>query len=243
MSGTNSFLEATREPFTAEVRRNGLLQESVVVTPGIQETVHGSGIARSGAPVFIRENEDLAHARVSTSSGFAYSALSGKYEGTLRDVLVLPLKNDTERTVYLACLNAVWRKAGRILDTPGCGGDSPGECGRLLARGVRNHLGENPVSIVGFPEEFSARFAGEFGEEKTRIVRWNEDMDGSFTQATSAMADSEGALIAGAVLVTGGFDALWNVLEQNQIPFLLCGESAVAFAEILQFDLLRTAGE
>ena len=64
-------------------------------------------------------------------AGQAFTAASGDFQGTLGDVLALPLDENFERAVFIATMNAALRYLGKIEKTVHCRDDGPKRCSSL----------------------------------------------------------------------------------------------------------------
>ena len=66
------------------------------------------------------------------AGGQAFTDMYGDYEGTLKQVLGLPMENNHQRAVFVASLNAVLRHLGLIEGTIHCRDEEPVQCGKAL---------------------------------------------------------------------------------------------------------------
>ena len=82
------------------------------------------------------------------STGQAFTAASGSFRGSLKDVLELPLKNPSERAVFISTMNAVLRHLGLVEKTIHCKNDGPNECALRMGSWI-NEQGTDRVGLVG----------------------------------------------------------------------------------------------
>ena len=60
--------------------------------------------------------------------GHAFTNMPGHFGGRIEDLLTMPLKNNFERAVFVAALNAILRKAGIAAGTAHCKDEDPVKC-------------------------------------------------------------------------------------------------------------------
>ena len=64
--------------------------------------------------VILKGKERLLQAELMGCRGQAFTSALGDFNGTLEDVLALPLENDYQRAVYIATLNAAAYYTGKL---------------------------------------------------------------------------------------------------------------------------------
>ena len=81
--------------------------------------------------------EVMMEARIRDSAGQAFTDQAGKFDGTLADVMALPLNTNYRRAVFVATLNAVLRNLGEAEATVHCKDKEPALCARQLPAYLR----------------------------------------------------------------------------------------------------------
>lgn len=82
--------------------------------------------------------------------GHAFTDMPGDFQGSLQDVLELDLRNDFERGVFIAALNAVMRHFDRVSNTVHCKDRGPKICAEKLPAFVTEHFGRPKVAFIGY---------------------------------------------------------------------------------------------
>lgn len=97
--------------------------------------------------------EKMLEARFRDSIGQAFTQSGSLFYGNLRDVLELDLKNDYDRGIFIASLNAVMRYYNIIDRTVHCKWNEPEECAKEMAQDLQRFKEKNLV-LVGFQPAF-----------------------------------------------------------------------------------------
>jgi hypothetical protein len=137
MNGLDLLQEAKRR-FIAELESRDcgckyLNAEVVVISQLNAREVLGDP-GRDDFPL-LRGKEVLMQAVYGGSVGQAFTAASGSFRGSLKDVRELPLKSPFERAVFISTMNAVLRHLGLVEKTVHCKNDGPKECALRMDRG------------------------------------------------------------------------------------------------------------
>lgn len=94
--------------------------------------------------------EKLMQATFRGAGGQAFTDMYGDYQGTLEQVLQLPMENNHQRAVFVASLNAVLRYLGRIDGSIHCRDEDPVECGKELLPYLEQHHSGARIAQIGF---------------------------------------------------------------------------------------------
>ncbi|MFA6849401.1 MAG: DUF364 domain-containing protein [Selenomonadaceae bacterium] len=148
--------------------------------------------------------EVMIEAQFGDAKGHAFTDMPGNYEGTLQEVMELPLKNSFERAVFIACLNAFMKSLGLIKGSVHCRDDQPLKCALQLADYIRSHYGMVKVAFVGLqPGLIQALTEAGF---EIRASDLNPDNVGKVKCGTTilpASTNRENAQWADVVIATG----------------------------------------
>lgn len=107
------------------------------------------GTPERGDYPILKGKEVMLEATFHGYRGQAFTDMPGNFMGTLGDVLALPLRNNFERAVLIASLNAVLRSLKRIEKTVHCRDAEPGRCARQLVDYVRERFGNPRIAFIG----------------------------------------------------------------------------------------------
>ena len=81
-------------------------------------------------------------------AGQSFTSASGSFQGSLRDVLDLPLMNIFERAVFISTMNAVLRYLGLVDGTVHCKNDAPKKCAIQIGSWIKEQAVDR-VGLVG----------------------------------------------------------------------------------------------
>ena len=110
----------------------------------------------------LKGKERLMQAVFKTGSGVAFVDQYGNFKGRLSDVLDLPLKNNFERGILVATINAVLNHLDLIDRTIHCRDDGPVKCSRQLKYYIYHNYGFPKVFQVGLQPRFTEVLAENF---------------------------------------------------------------------------------
>lgn len=157
------FFEGIREQFTHLVKEKQLADEKVhIVSARTLSPQEAIGEPERRDFPLLKGKEVMMQATFRGEAGQAYTDMPGNYNGTLKEVLELPLVDNFRRAVFVATLNAVMRYLGLVSKTVHCRDKEPGECAAYLARYVRERFGDPRIAFIGLQpamvESLSAHF-------------------------------------------------------------------------------------
>lgn len=231
------YLNKVMKKFEIVCRTHNLLDEEIVIkaislTP--KEAI-GSPCRRD-FPI-IKGKERLMEASFKESKGQAYTDMIGNYEGSLKDILVLPLKNNYERAVLIATINAVYKYLGLCEHTVHCKDEEPEKCAMKLIDYIRDHYGLVKIMLVGMQPAMLDYLSRKF---EVRVIDMQNDIIGTdkygvivespyYTEEVMAWCD--------LVIATGSTstnDSLSKFLDQK--PVIFYGTTVAGIAVINHLD-------
>lgn len=176
-------LEDVRSKFIELVTANKLLKENVQVIearPLRPEEV----IGRPGREDFplLKGKEVMLQAQFRFSRGQAFTDMPGRYEGTIKDVLELPLENNFQRAVFVATLNSVMRHLNLVDRTVHCRDQEPEQCASHLVSYLRERFGNPRIAFIGLQPAMVVKLSDYFslrvvdldpdnvGQKKGRVI-------------------------------------------------------------------------
>ncbi|OPY64641.1 MAG: hypothetical protein A4E57_03467 [Syntrophorhabdaceae bacterium PtaU1.Bin034] len=113
--------------------------------------------------------------------GQAFTDMPGNFQGSLKDVVGLELRDNFERAIFIAAFNAVMRHSGTVTGTVHCRDKQPKLCAEQLPGFVRKHFANPKIAFIGYQpamiEELSHSFQlrvvdldeGNIGQERFGI--------------------------------------------------------------------------
>ena len=148
--GMGRVLEETRRRFRKIIAPHTFLGEPVSVVARPLTAEEAIGHPEHDDYPLLKGKEQMMEARFKGFAGQAYTDQVGNFEGTLGDVLSLPMDSNYHRAVFVATLNAVLRFMGMIDKSCHCKDAEPVECAPQL-----------PAILAGF----SPRKVGMIGHQ------------------------------------------------------------------------------
>lgn len=121
--------------------------------------------------------ERLMQAEFEGALGQAYTDRFGDYEGTMGEILDMPLSNNFRRAIFVAAINAALRYLGKIDGTVHCRDEGPAQCGKQLPAFIQARYGTPKVALIGFQPRMAENLAAHF---PLRIVDMDPDNIGTF---------------------------------------------------------------
>lgn len=153
-------LEDVRKKFIELVTAHELLKESIQVVdarPLKPEEAIGRP-DRQDYPL-LKGKEVMLQAQFRSGRGQAFTDMPGNYEGTIKEVLELPLKSNFARAVFVATLNAVMRHLNLIDRTVHCRDREPEECAGQLVTYIRQRFGNPRIAFIGLQPAMVVKLA------------------------------------------------------------------------------------
>ncbi len=183
--------------------------------------------------------EVMMEARFRSGIGQAFTDQAGRFNGSLSDVLNLPLDSNFQRAVFVATLNAVLHSIGDIEGTVHCKDKEPALCANQLPEYIEKNYGSPKIAFIGFqPALIEALHNAGFD---LRVSDMNPDnigqircgvpiYDASLNAAHAKWADI--ILTTGSVLVNDSY----HELQQGK-PVIYYGVTVAGLAKL--FELPR----
>ena len=183
--------------------------------------------------------EVMMEARLRDGVGQAFTDQPGQFEGTLEDVLQLPLDTNFHRAVFVATLNAAMRSLQMIDATVHCKDKEPTLCAKELPDYIEAKYGRPKIAFVGLqPALIEALNNASF---ELKVTDLNPDNIGQIrcgVRIEDAALNSQHACWADIVLSTGSVlvNDTYHELLQGK-PVIYYGVTAAGLAKL--FDLPR----
>jgi len=181
--------------------------------------------------------EKLMQATFRGAGGQAFTDMYGDYEGTLEQVLQLPMDNNHQRAVFVASLNAVLRYLGRIEGSIHCRDEEPVECGKSLVPYLKDrHVGAR-IAQVGFQPRMVENLAG---SHPLRVLDMDPDNIGAqkFGITIESADNTENAINwADLILATGTALANGTITPlMNKKPIIFYGTTIAGAAHLMGWE-------
>lgn len=123
----------------------------------------------------LKGREVMVEAVFRQAKGQAYTDMPGEFNGSVRELLTLPLINNFQRAIYIAGLNAIMRHYGRLSNTIHCRHQEPGICASQLPGYINKRYGKPKIAFIGFQPAMIDKLKNPF---ELRVIDLDEDNQG-----------------------------------------------------------------
>lgn len=187
----------------------------------------------------LKGKEVMMEARFRDGVGQAFTDQAGRFQGTLGEVLRLPLDTNFRRAVFVATLNAVMRSLKRVEATVHCKDKEPALCAARMPEYIREKYGRPKIAFVGLqPALIQALSNAEFDMRVTDLDPDNIGQVRSGILIEDAAKNEDNARWADIVLSTGSVytNNSFQTLQHGK-PIIYYGVTVAGLAEL--FGLSR----
>ncbi len=167
------FYEDIKERFFNLIKEKDLMSSKVQVVSArtlTPQEVIGKP-ERDDFPL-LKGKEVMLQADFKGSLGQAFTDMPGNYNGTLQEVLAMPLDNNFKRAVFIATLNAVLRYLNYISKTVHCKDKEPGECAAHLVDYIKERFDNPRIAFIGIQPAIVEALTAQF---EIRVVDLDPD--------------------------------------------------------------------
>jgi len=215
----------------------GLLMERIEIRARALSTKEAIGSPEHQDFPIQKGNEKLMQATFRGAGGQAFTDMYGDYEGTLEQVLQLPMDNNHQRAVFVASLNAVLRYLGRIEGSIHCRDEEPVQCGKALVPYLKDRYAGARIAQVGFQPRMVENLGG---SHPLRVLDMDPDNIGArkFGVTIESADNTEDAvnwadliLATGTALVNGTITPL-----MNKKPIVFYGTTVAGAAHLMGWE-------
>jgi len=234
------FLEGIREKFSQLIEAWHLTGEEEVHVVSARPLTSEEAIGRPERQDFplLKGKEVMLQAIFKDAVGQAFTDMPGNYQGTLKGVLTLPLRNNYERAIFIATLNAVMRHLKLVDKTIHCRDQEPGRCAAHLVDYVRERFGNNPrprIAFIGLQPAMVVNLAGHFPIRVTDLDLDNVGQRKGGVMIEDASLTDEIIAWSDLVLATG-------TTAVNDTLAAITGRKPVVFYGVTVSGIARLAG-
>lgn len=218
-------------------KEEGLLAERIEIRARALSTSEAIGNPEHQDFPIQKGKEKLMQATFLDAGGQAFTDMYGDYEGTLEQVLNLPMENNHQRAVFVASLNAVLRRLGRIEGSIHCRDEEPVACGKALIPYLRDRYSGARIAQVGFQPRMVENLAAEY---PLRVLDMDPDNIGAqkFGVTIEHADHTEDAvhwadllLVTGTTLANGTIGPLLN-----RKPIIFYGTTVAGAAHLMGWE-------
>jgi uncharacterized protein (DUF4213/DUF364 family) len=233
----DDFYEQLKERVFELWKEEGLLSEKIEIRARALSTKEAIGNPEHQDFPIQKGKEKLMQASFMDAEGQAFTDMYGDYEGTLEQVLQLPMDNNHQRAVFVASLNAVLRHLGRIEASIHCRDEEPVKCGKALVPYLKDRYSGARITQVGFQPRMVENLAA---AHPLRVLDMDPDNIGSqkFGVTIESADNTKDAvewadllLVTGTTLANGSITPL---LDKK--PIIFYGTTVAGAAHLMGWE-------
>ena len=217
--------------------QNNLLEQRIEVHARALSTEEAIGNPEDQDYPLQTGKERLMQAGLMDGQGQAFTDRFGDFQGTLREVLEMPLENNFRRAVFVAALNAVTRHLGLVDTTIHCRDEEPGQCARQLNTYLMERFGKVRITQVGFQPRMAQILAEHF---PFRLLDLDPDNIGTrkFGVTVEGADKTAGAVAWADVLLVTGTTLVNDTIGQflTDKPVVFYGTTIAGAAHLMGWD-------
>ena len=214
-----------------------ILSEKIVITAKALSTQEAIGNPLDDDYPIQRGKEKIMQADFNGCLGQAFTDHFGNFEGSLKDIIDLPLSNNFEKAVFISALNAVLRSQEKIGKTIHCKDEEPVACARKLVSHIQERYGDMKITQIGFQPRMAQYLSAVF---PMRLIDLDPDNIGQTKQGVlieGADATEDAVNWCDLLLVTGTTVANGTIeLFLNKKDILFYGTTIAGAAMLMGWD-------
>lgn len=229
--------------------KNGLLESEVKITARILTPKEAIGKTERKDFPLLQGKEFLMQADFKNSLGQAFTDAPSNFKGKLKKILELELKDNSDRALFVATLNAVMRHLGAADKTIHCKNEGPELCAREIAGTIIDKYGTDiKIGIVGFQPAIIDNFAKNLTAQNVNVTDLDKDninkkrygvlIRNGGTMAEELFKISDVILATGSTVVNDSLSRLISLAEKYQKPLYLYGTTVAGAGKILNLERL-----
>lgn len=242
---SRDILQEAKRRFIDEIesRKDGCkdLSDEVIVSGPLSPKDAIGETGRDDFPI-LRKKEVLMQAVYKGSSGQAFTAIAGNFQGSLGEVMDLPLKSTFERAVFVSTMNAVLRSLGLAEKTVHCRNEGPKECSLCMMRWIKEQ-GAARVGLVGMQPAILEALVNALGPERVMVsdladagaVRCGVKVQDGM-EPSEIFERCQLILITGSTIVNGTIDGLMEEASRNERRAVFYGTTIAGTAYLLNLE-------
>jgi hypothetical protein len=226
--------EIMKGKISALVNEHNWSTEEITVTAQTLSSEEAIGNPEEDDYPLLKGRERIMEAQFRGARGHAFTDMYGNWRGTLNDILVMEMKNNFRRAVFVATSNAVLRHLGMVAGTVHCKDRAPQECSKILVEKIHAEFGSPKVLLVGFQPRMAEVLAKRFA---LRISDLDEANIGTkkFGIVVQSPREIQDAIKWCDLMVVTGSTAVNNTIQEfiGKKPVLFYGVTCAGPAHLL----------
>lgn len=198
-----------KEKTEALWRKHRLLSEAITIKARALSPEEAIGNPDADDYPIQKGKEKLMQADFKGIFGQAFTDRAGDFNGTLNDIIEMPIDNNYRRSVFIAAINSVCRHLNLIDRTIHCKDEQPVSCAAALLDYVKQNHKNARITQIGFQPRMAQVLSPSFAmrlidldQENIGTNKFNITIEGP--EATSDAIDwCDLLLVTGSTIVNG----------------------------------------
>lgn len=242
-------LDAAKEKFFHKLQKENLLHKRISLRAKVLSTEEAIGNPEEYDFPLLKGREKIIEAEFEGHKGHAFTDMYGGYEGSLKDVLDLPLSNNYRRALLVATINALMSYWGLVKDTVHCKNEQPRECAKKSLRFLQEQYPlVNRIALVGYQPALIDALSKKYvlkildlDKENIGTERFGCPVLDGGEYLRDAAEWSDLVLATGSTVVNGTIDDIVQAAVQKPVVFY--GVTIAGVAGLLDLKRMCFVGE
>jgi len=242
----SAFLAEAKTGFEEILKARNLLDVHVSVTarPLTPEEAIGSPTRRD-YPI-IEGKERIIEATVLGAKGHAFTDSPRDFDGSMREVMDLPLTTNQNRAILIAVMNAMLRHLDIIEGTVHCKDEDPEKCAKEIAAFIFEKHGAARIGLIGLNPAIAELLISTFGKENVTISDLNRDNIGKKKFGVTIVdgrVDTERLIewsdvivVTGTTLVNDTFDLIMSSIRNFGKDYIVYGVTCAGVCHLMDLN-------
>ena len=230
-------------------KENDLLESEINITAKILTSEEAIGETERKDFPLLQGKEFLIQADFKNALGQAFTDAPSNFKGKLKKILELELKDNSDRALFIATLNAVMRYVDAAGKTIHCKNEGPELCAAEIVRTIIDkYSADIKVGIVGFQPAIIDNFAKKLPVNNLKVVDLDKNninkikygvliWDGR-KMLKELFEISDIILATGSTVVNDSLAQLIFLADEYQKPLYLYGTTVAGAGKILNLERL-----
>jgi len=238
-------LEAAKKKFKVIIKEHNLLKQDIIITAKGLSSQEAIGNPKRDDFPLLTGKEVMIQAEFAGSYGQAFTDHPGNFQGSLAEVMLLPLDSNYHRGLIVATINAVLRHLGLAEKTLHCKDEEPELCADKMAKWIKDNLNNvEKVGIIGYQPAILEACTKLFGAEQVMITDLNqkkiatksfgvEIWDGNKNNQR-LIKEADLILFTGSSIINASIDGLLEMISDSQKNYFIFGNTISGVASLLE---------
>jgi hypothetical protein len=241
-------LEQAKQEFIRIAQENNLMQEhiKVEIKPLSPRQAIGTPV-RQDYPI-LTGKEIIVEARFRDGYGQAFTDKPQAFEGSLKEVLELPLTESGNRAIFISTLNAVTCHLGLADRVRHCKDEEPEQCAAKIAEELLKRFSKIKVGLIGLQPAILENLVNVFGADNVRcsdlspnnigMVKYGCRIDNGATDNIDIIKTCDVILATSSTLSNDSFDTLYRTSAVEGKPLINFGITGSGVSALLGLERL-----